>query len=95
MEPNLNQQQQIDDYLEGRLSAIEKQAFEALLQQDPQLSEAVRFERFLRKGLQTAEFKAKFATLHQNLHQNADSRVVFLPTPEKSRKAGVLSLIHI
>lgn len=92
MEPDLNQQQQIDDYLEGRLSTSDKQAFETLLQRDPQLSEAVRFERFLRKGLQTAEFKAKFAALHQNLHQNADSKVVSLPTPEKLRKAGVFQV---
>lgn len=92
MEPDLNQQQQIDDYLKDRLTPSEKQAFEALLQRDPQLSEAVRFERFLRKGQQTAYFKAKFAALHQNIHQDSDGRVVPLSTPEKQRKAGAFQV---
>jgi len=91
MESEINQQQEIDAYIEGHLSAGQKQAFETRLQRDPQLAEAVRFERFLRKGVQIKILKNKFQELHESLNlQNDEGEGA--ASPAKVRKAGVFKV---
>lgn len=90
MESDINQQQEIDAYIEGHLSADQKQAFETRLQRDPRLAEAVRFERFLRKGVQIKTLKDKFQELHKSLHHQNDEGEEAFPT--KVRKAGVFKV---
>lgn len=84
---NTTRQEQIEAYLDGKLSDEARSAFEIELNQNEALRNEVASERFMRKGLKALAFKEAFQKMHNDMNETP-----VIPLQNQPRKAGVFKV---